>query len=75
MKTKQYKSILVSMFGAMLIFLGSCTNLDETIYDTLASEKYEFTPEDAASMFAPVYSNLRNLYWGWNGYCDIQDES
>ncbi len=75
MKTILYKSILSIMLGATIWSFNSCTNLDETIYDTIASEKYEFSEKDAASMFAPVYSNLRSLYWGWNGYCDIQDES
>lgn len=74
MKTKQYKSVVASLIGTAILSF-SCTDLSETIYDTLASEKYEFTEKDAASMFAPVYSSLRDLYWGWNGYCDIQDES
>lgn len=76
MKNNRYKTIAFSILGSAALLLGgSCTNLDETIYDTLAAEEYEFSAEDAASMFAPVYSNLRNLYWGWNGLCDIQDES
>ncbi|RNC64113.1 RagB/SusD family nutrient uptake outer membrane protein [Proteiniphilum sp. X52] len=72
---KIYKSILAIVIGVSVLSFDSCTDLSETIYDTLAAEKYEFTEKDAASMFAPVYSNLRNVYWGWNGYCDIQDES
>lgn len=75
MKTQIYKAILTFTLGASLFSFNSCTDLNETIYDTIASEKYEFSEKDAASMFAPVYSNLRNLYWGWNGYCDIQGES
>ncbi|WP_076929650.1 RagB/SusD family nutrient uptake outer membrane protein [Proteiniphilum saccharofermentans] len=72
---KIYKSILALVIGASVLSFDSCTDLSETIYDTLAAEKYEFTEKDAASMFAPVYSSLRSVYWGWNGYCDIQDES
>jgi hypothetical protein len=49
--------------------------MNETIYDQIAAEKYTFSAKDAASMFAPVYSSLRDVYWGWNGLCDIQDES
>jgi len=75
MKMKIYKSIFVSALAAMVLSFSGCTNLDETIYDQIASEKYTFSEKDAASMFAPVYSNLRSAYWGWNGYCDIQDES
>ena len=64
MKPKLYKSLLYSMVGAGMLSLGSCTDLSETIYNQIASEKYEFTEKDAASMFAPVYSSLRNFYWG-----------
>lgn len=65
MKPKLYKSLLYSMVGAGMLSLGSCTDLSETIYNQIASEKYEFTEKDAASMFAPVYSSLRNFYWAW----------
>ena len=75
MKTRTYKFILGLMLGATILSFNSCTNLDETIYSQIAAEKYTFSATDAASMFAPVYSSLRAVYWGWNGYCDIQDES
>ncbi|MGQ1947861.1 RagB/SusD family nutrient uptake outer membrane protein [Geofilum sp. OHC36d9] len=75
MKMRIYKSIKVVVFGVLAFSFSGCTDLDETIYDTIAAEKYEFSEKDAASMFAPVYSSLRDVYWGWNGYCDIQAES
>ena len=71
MKPKLYKSLLYSMVGAVMLSLGSCTDFSETIYNQIASEKYEFTEKDAASMFAPVYSSLRNFYWAWYGYADL----
>ncbi len=43
MKPKLYKSLLYSMVGAGMLSLGSCTDLSETIYNQIASEKYEFT--------------------------------
>ena len=49
--------------------------MSETIYDTIASEKYEFTEKDRAAMFAPVYSSLRDVYWGWYSYADMMDQS
>lgn len=48
MKPKLYKSLLYSMVGAGMLSLGSCTDLSETIYNQIASEKYEFTEKDAA---------------------------
>ena len=47
MKPKLYKSLLYSMVGAGMLSLGSCTDLSETIYNQIASEKYEFTEKDA----------------------------
>ncbi|WP_291861447.1 RagB/SusD family nutrient uptake outer membrane protein [Marinilabilia sp.] len=75
MKMKIYKSIKVAVIGVLALSFSSCTDLDETIYDTIAAEEYEFSEKDAASMFSPVYSSLRSVYWGWNGYSDIQSES
>lgn len=65
---------------AAIVFVGSltmttgCSDLDETIYSQIATEEYEFTDKDAEAMFSPVYSSLRDLYWGWNGLTDISDE-
>lgn len=75
MKSKLYKSLLGSVIGAGMLSLGSCTDLSETIYHDIASEKYEFTEQDAASMFSPVYASLRNVLWYWNGYTDVMDET
>ena len=55
MKSNLYKSLLGAVIGASMFSLNSCTDLSETIYSELASEKYEFTDKDAAAMFAPVY--------------------
>lgn len=75
MKSKLYKSLLGSVIGAGMLSLGSCTDLSETIYHDIASGKYEFTEQDAASMFSPVYASLRNVLWYWNGYTDVMDET
>lgn len=71
MKSNLYKSLLGSVIGASMFSLNSCTDLSETIYSQIASEKYEFTENDASSMFAPVYSSLRSVYWAWYGYADL----
>jgi hypothetical protein len=73
---KKISIISLSTFICLLsLTLNGCTDLDENIYSQIASEKYSFTEKDAASMFSPVYSNLRSMYWGWNGLADIQDEA
>lgn len=75
MKTKLITYIVAAIIGLTSFGISSCTDLNETIYSEIASEKYTFSEKDAASMFSPVYSSLRSLYWGWNGLCDIQEES
>lgn len=71
MKSKFYKSLLGTVIGASMFSMSSCTDLSETIYSQLASEKYEFTDNDAQSMFSPVYTSLRDFYWAWYGYADL----
>ena len=64
MKTIFNKALWASAIGACTLSLGSCTDLSETIYDTIASEKYEFTEKDRATMFAPVYQGeLKITLW------------
>ncbi|RHK93067.1 RagB/SusD family nutrient uptake outer membrane protein [Phocaeicola plebeius] len=67
MKSKLYKSLACSMLGASMLTLGSCTDLSETIY----SEQYEFSESDNQGQFATVYSSLRDFYWAWYGYADL----
>ena len=52
MKPKLYKSLLYSMVGAGMLSLGSCTDLSETIYNQIASEKYEYTEKDGIFLLA-----------------------
>jgi hypothetical protein len=67
------KYIIGLLIGASTLSAGGCTDLSENIYDTVASEKYTFTEEDAASMFAPVYNSLKNVCWAWYSYFDLMD--
>lgn len=57
-----------SLWGAV-----GCTDLDETTYDVIAAEDYEFTDADRAAMFYPVYNSLRDFIWGWFGFTDLAD--
>ncbi len=63
------------MLGASTLAWVGCTDLDEKLYDTIATEKHELTPEELAHTIAPVYSSLRNVYWAWFGMSDIMDMS
>ena len=59
------------MLGSRMLTLGSCTDLSETIYSEIASEQYEFSESDNQGQFATVYSSLRDFYWAWYGYADL----
>jgi len=68
--------ILKYIFAScILIYAAACTNLNETIYSEISAEDTQFSSDDVKAMIAPVYSNLRNVYWGWNGLFDTNEES
>ncbi len=71
---KIIKLPVILAFSVLGIF-SSCTDLNETIYSSIAAEKTTFSSEDIKNMIAPAYSNLRNIYWGWNGMFDLYEES
>lgn len=72
MKTT-FKTIIASAVGASMLGISACTDLDETTYDVIAAEDYEFTDADRAAMFYPVYNSLRDFIWGWFGFTDLAD--
>ena len=68
--------ILTIFIAFTLLLCNSCTDLDETIYTDLSDKNLDFTDEATiASLVGSVYSRLRFVYWDWNGYFDIQEES
>jgi hypothetical protein len=74
MKLKNTKYILLtSMLGAATFY--SCTDLDEQVYSEVLSSSYQPTEKDLPAIVAPVYSSLRGLMLGWQGYFDLQEES
>jgi hypothetical protein len=73
MKLKNIISI-TAITGLLLLF-GSCTDLDEQIYDTLDSKIIKYTDEEIESMSGPVYTNLRYTYWAWEALFDQCEES
>lgn len=75
MKTNINKILISTVVGACGLTMIGCTDLDETLYGTIASEQHELTQEELEHTIAPVYSSLRNVYWGWFGMSDIMDLS
>lgn len=54
---------------------SSCTNLDEQIYSDLTDDNLEGTEQEILSMVGSLYVQFRFLYWAWEGYFDIMEES
>ena len=73
MKFIKYKYISIAF--SLLLLLGACTNLDEKVYDQLTDETIDVNdPEILSYMMGEVYAQFRFLYWGWNGYFDVNEE-
>jgi hypothetical protein len=76
---KKMKHIINSIYallaGVLSIGFTACTDLTEHPYDILTEENIEFTGEDIDNMSGRVYQSLRSIYWNWNGYFDLMEES
>jgi hypothetical protein len=74
MKSNHTKILLLaSIFGAATLY--SCTDLNEEVYSEVLSSSYQPTEKDLPAIVAPVYSSLRGLMLGWQGYFDLQEEA
>jgi len=67
----KYKILLLSI---VFSFVG-CTDLDETVYSNVTAEGTVLTAADIANIMAPSYAAFRDVYWGWDGQFDINEES
>ena len=72
----RYTKIILGICIAltMCMFAPSCTDLDETVYSTLAAEDFQAGEDDLASLLGPVYVPLRPMMMGWQGYYDVMEE-
>jgi hypothetical protein len=75
MNKKINKILMSAMITACGLSMVGCTDLDETLYDTISSEQHEFSQTELEHTIAPVYSSLRSVYWGWFGMSDVMDMS
>jgi hypothetical protein len=57
----------------MLLLGGiySCTDLEETVYDTITSDQFPKTPDQINSIIGPVYKTLKSL-WPGDMFCVIE---
>ncbi|MCF0074315.1 RagB/SusD family nutrient uptake outer membrane protein [Dyadobacter sp. CY261] len=68
----KYAVLAALLTGAPLY---SCTDLNEEVYSEVLGSSYQPTEKDLPAIVAPVYSSLRSLMLGWQGYFDLQEEA
>lgn len=64
----------VFVVGA-LVGASSCTDLTETPYTEITQANFNPTAADLAALMAPAYTPLRNVWMGWYGNLDGQEET
>lgn len=74
------KEILNTRFFILIVFVSfllvSCKKqLEEKVRSELIADNFIPTSDDIPALIAPVYSTLRPLMAGWQGYFDLQEES
>ena len=74
---KNITRFITSCIAAVAILAGSsaCTNLDEHIYSSLSPDNLSGTDDETMDMLGNLYVQLRFMYWAWEGYFDINEES
>ena len=72
---KLFKYIILGLAVSSALTFGACTKLDETVYDKLTDKTIDVNdPEIVNYMMGEAYAQFRFLYWGWNGYFDLNEE-
>lgn len=74
MKKQRIASLLYVALGVNLM-LGSCTKLDEEVYDQVLETSFKPTENDIPNIIGPVYKVLRAQMASWQGDFDLQEES
>ena len=74
---KTISKIIAGTFAAFAIFATapSCTDLTEHVYSSLSPENLSGTEDETMDMLGNLYVQLRFMYWAWEGYFDINEES
>lgn len=72
---KRIKGFISALLAGIVLSMSSCTNLDEELYSNLTNDNLEGTEQEILSMVGSLYVQFRFLYWAWEGYFDIMEES
>ncbi len=61
-------------FLSVWIISGSCTKLDEEVYDQVLETSFTPTERDIPSIIGPTYTVMRGMMASWQGMFDLQEE-
>jgi len=61
---KIFNITLLSLVLGLLSGLYSCTNLDETVYDTIPADQFGKKPAEINAIIAPIYKTLKSVFPG-----------
>jgi starch-binding outer membrane protein, SusD/RagB family len=73
MKKQQILTTIYLALG-ISIMTGSCTKLDEDVYDQVLETEFKPTDRDIPAIIGPAYTVLRTVMVGWQGDFDLQEE-
>jgi hypothetical protein len=63
------------LFLSAWIISGSCTKLDEEVYDQVLETSFTPTERDIPNIIGPAYTVMRGMMASWQGMFDLQEES
>jgi hypothetical protein len=73
---KRYNLItIIFLIGSGFLFNSCEKQLKEDVYSEILDEDFTPTSGDVLALVAPVYSIMRPMMAGWQGYFDVQEES
>lgn len=74
--TQKITKYALALLGlGMALPVASCTDLTEVPYTEVTDANFNPTAKDLASLIAPAYTPLRDVWMGWYGALDFQEET
>lgn len=73
---KPYQLLIILIIAGAGMLSGSCKKqLKEKVYSEILANDFAPTSADVLALMSPVYSIMRPMMAGWQGYFDVQEES
>jgi hypothetical protein len=73
MKNVIYNKTFGVLALSTLLFLASCTKLENVSYDEILTEQFKPTDKDIPALVGSAYGNWRNILLLWNGYWRVNE--